>query len=549
MKPILVWALGLIFCLQVDAAIRDTLIVQTFTFNDITKRRDVFSFPDDNRQWEKIYLVRTLKCDEKTTRDKYPCGEWDYSTHTHIHMPATNNTSEIFELENFVTPYGKRLDLNGDKGWTFVYDVSDYAPLLKGKVDISSGNDQELLDMKFIFIEGIPARNVLSVQNLYPFGSYNYGQLADDEKLKPFWLKLPTNAVAYKLRARISGHGHHGPRNCCEWDSKTHTYFANNEVLFRWNVWKNCGDNPIYPQGGTWQFDRAGWCPGTPVDTYDFELTPKVNPGDSLLFDYGIEMYTNNGEKGGNFLQSHQLFSYGAPNFKYNPELVDIIAPSTKDQHSRVNPICKDPEIVIRNAGRNTLRSLTIHYGLRSGKKETFVWNGQLGFLEEERVVLPSFSWKGLEKDSLFICELKFPNGIQDEWTHNDRLTSMVRKPMILPSKLFLYIEAQELGRAKENSYQIIDQNGKVLFERDSFEDNAVYEDFIELKDGCYELRISDKHEDGMIRQWWYRNSNPELVGKDGKIVIYDQHHNILKELKFDFAESEIFRFRVGKAW
>ena len=48
-----------------------------------------------------------------------------------------------------------------------------------------------------------------------------------------------------------------------------------------------------------------------------------------------------------------------------------------------------------------------------------------------------------------------------------------------------------------------------------------------------------------MIRQWWYRNSNPELVGKNGMIEILDEEKNLLKRLKYDFAEAEIFRFRV----
>ncbi|MBI9064702.1 MAG: hypothetical protein JEZ14_22140, partial [Marinilabiliaceae bacterium] len=267
----------------------DTLVVQTFTFEDITKRRDVFSFPDDERTWEKILMIRTLKCDEKTTGDIYPCGEWDYSTSTFVHVPV-GDTTELFELEGFVTPYGKGLNL-GENGWSFEYDVTDYAPLLRGDIDLSSGNNQELLDVKFLFIEGTPPRNVLSVENLYPWGSYKYQAVADEEVLTSQKILLNPKATGFMLRARISGHGHNGPRNCCEWDAKSHTYYVNKEVAFRWTVWKDCGMNPIYPQGGTWQFDRAGWCPGTPLDVYDFELTEKVFPGDSIEIDYGIEMY------------------------------------------------------------------------------------------------------------------------------------------------------------------------------------------------------------------------------------------------------------------
>ena len=482
---------------------------------------------------------------KKTTLDKYPCGEWDYSTHTHVYVQKNDSVKEIFELENFVTPYGKRLDL-GEDGFTFVYDVTDYAPILKGRVELSSGNTAELVDLKFLFIKGKPVRDVISVENIYPWGNYKYEDLADEKELKPVELCFNPEAKGYMLRARISGHGHNGPRNCCEWDSKTHTYFGNGEVLFRWNIWKNCGNNPIYPQGGTWQFDRAGWCPGTPVDTYDFELTRYVNPGDSLEFDYGIEMYKDNGEKGGNFIQSHQLFTYGGPNFKNDASVADIIAPSSKDEYSRVNPICKDPRIMIQNTGANTLRSLVITYGLKHGRQYVYMWNGQLEFLDKEEVLLPNIPWDEAESDPHFIVTVRKPNGMKDDNAINNTMISEVRLPQIVDSSFFLVIEANDKGRAQETSYTITNALGEIFYERESLDDEQEYEDFIEqLSAGCYELRLKDKNEDGMIRHWWYRSSNPELIGRNGRIAIYDADRELIKELKYDFSESEVFRFRV----
>ncbi len=533
----------LVICFPLLADIGDTLVVQTFIFNDIEKRRDFFEFPDDERTWEKIYMRRTLKCDEQTKRDSFPCGEWDYSTFTLLYIPI-GDTVEIFELENYVTPYGMGIDLNGDCGWTYIYDVTYYAPLLKGRVEISSGNQQELLDMKFIFVEGIPLRDVISVRNLYPWDSYKYEQIAIDSVMQPFELILDPKASGYMLRARISGHGHHGPQNCCEWDNKTHTYYANESVLFRWNIWKNCGDNPIYPQGGTWQFDRAGWCPGTAVDTYDFELTNFINPGDTIMFDYGIEMYKDNGEKDGNYRQCHQLFSYGKPNFANNVEVYDIITPSDKDEYSRKNPICKDPEIIIRNSGSNTLRSLTINYGLKGEEIYTYIWNGILEFTEKENVILPNIDWLDFQITNFFI-KVSNPNGMPDEYPNNNIMTSKIVIPEILPDKFLLHIEAQGLGRARDNAYTIIDDIGKILYQKDNFEDNEIYEELIELSEGCYELKIIDSKEDGMIRHWWNRNSDPELVGENGKIEILNENKKLIKKLKYDFAESEIFRFRV----
>ena len=391
-----------------------------------------------------------------------------------------------------------------------------------------------------MYIEGTPVRNIISVKSIYKQGSYKYEHLALDSVLKPQDIILNKDAYGYMLRARISGHGHNGPRNCCEWDSKTHTYFNNGEVLFRWNVWKNCGSNPIYPQGGTWQFDRAGWCPGTPVDTYDFELTDKVNRGDTINLDYGIEMFQDNGEKNGNYLMSHQLFTYGKPNFKTDACIVDIVAPTTKDEYSRLNPICANPHIIIQNTGSHPLKKLTITYGLKSGKKMKYIWHGDLKFLEKAHVILPNIDWKKLKTDPNFVVNIQ-----NDAYLHNNYMTSRVVMPMILPKSIYVNITAQGIGRAKDNGFTLTDSKGNILLDKQEFEDCEEYSQPIELTKGCYELRVFDRKENGMIRQWWYRNSNPKLVGDNGLIEILDENLKRLKVLKYDFAEDEIFRFRV----
>lgn len=545
----------------------DTLTVQLFTFDDIDKREGTFEFPKDHTVWERVYMVRTLKCDEKTSLDKYPCGEWDYSTHTKVYInrgkklitkkgESAKDSLEVFELENYITPYGKRLDL-GEDGFTYVYDVTDYAPILTGDVHISSGNRAELLDMKFLFIKGTPPRDIISVENLYPWGSYKYEKLSDNIDLKPLELELNPDAEGYMLRARISGHGHFGPRNCCEWESKTHTYLLGRAPLkgveyemleraFRWNVWKNCGNNPIYPQGGTWQFDRAGWCPGTAVDTYDFELTPKVHPGDTVVLDYHIEPYSENGEKGGSYIQSHQLFTYGPANFKNDASVEDIIAPSDRDLYSRINPICKDPKIVIQNRGSNRLKSVTIRYGLRGVIEDEYLWTGDLEFLEKATVSLSGIPIELALQSREFFAEVVNPNSIEDDYPNNNLLTSTVTLPKLLPSTFTLIVDANGNERAEETSWTITNSVGEVFFEDSELEDDKSYSINIEeLPTGCYELKVSDRAEDGMVRHWWNRNSAPERVGVNGRVAIVDEDGELLKELKYDFAEDEVFRFII----
>ena len=533
------------------ASAGDTLIVQTFTFNDITKRRGIFQFPE-NGNWAKIILVRTLKCDWETKHDKYPCGEWDYTTNTLVYVPhfPGDTAKEIFELENFVTPYGKRLDFNGEKGWSYFYDVTDYAPILKGDVDISSGNLQELLDMKFIFVKGTPARNVIAIENIYPRGMYKYSDLSDNKKLTPKNIILRKDSQGYKLKARITGHREVGPYACCEWDSKQMKYtYGTSEgrsTIAYWTVWKDCSHDPVFPQGGTWPFDRAGWCPGSPALTFEFDISNLFAPGDTIPnFDYEIQPYTNNGEKDGEFVESHQIIYYGTPNFQNDATIEDIIAPNKYEGYSRDNPICGSPRIIIKNHGAGVLRSAKISYGLLNGKKSYFEWNGNLKFLETQEVYLPPPDWNGMNEESIFTVEISNPNNMPDENLSNNILSAVVSTPATLPQNFILHIEATDLGRAKGNSYTIFDGSGKIYFAKNEFEDNAVYDEKINLSDGCYVFLLTDKQRDGMMRHWWERD-HPERIGNNGKISIINIEGDTLKTFPPDFGAEIRYCFSVN---
>ncbi|MEO6758121.1 MAG: LamG domain-containing protein, partial [Saprospiraceae bacterium] len=77
-----------------------------------------------------------------------------------------------FELVSLVTPYGNGLSL-GASGKTFTFDVTDFAPILHGdkKLSVEFGGEwQEDLDLKFVFVAGVPARQVVDIQNVWPEG-------------------------------------------------------------------------------------------------------------------------------------------------------------------------------------------------------------------------------------------------------------------------------------------------------------------------------------------------------------------------------------------
>ncbi len=545
MKHIYSWSI--LFCLlaflskDAMANTGDSTLVQTFSFDSIQTRRAVFKFPEENKRYEKVLMYYTLKCDDRTTLDKYPCGEWDYLTYVNIYKDTT-----FFEIGRYITPYGKRLDLGVD-GFTWVQDVTDYQHLLKGDVDLSAGNTAELLDLKFIFIEGIPARDVISVRNLWGgFSSYKYSDLSEDKALASITEDLDKKAKNFVVRSRISGHGHYGDRNCCEWVAKEHYLFINGEKCFNWTVWKDCGNNPIYPQGGTWQFDRGGWCPGTFVDTYDHEITPYLTSKKEVEIDYGIEPHDKNTEEGkGNFVISKQLISYGAPNFKNEAAIVDIVAPSVKKMYNRFNPISVNPIVRIRNNGKQTLKTLEFKYGLEGGELALYKWEGSLEFLETVDISLPKPSWKGVTESDKFRVEILKPNGNKDQYLNNNVMLSQIEKPIVLPSSFRIQIKMQKYGRAKDNSYCIVDENGEEIYYADNFEDGSLVEKEINLSKGAYEFTFFDSKEDGIIKHWWRRGRGD--VGEDGNLEFVDKDGNLIYSFPCDFAEKVSLRFFVGE--
>jgi len=454
---------------------------------------------------------------------------------------------ERFELARFITPYGKGLDL-GEDGFTWIAEVTEYAPLLAGSVDLEAGNGFELLDLRFAFIEGRPPREVLRLRNLWAGGNYSYGELADDGDLVSQVVPLDADASGRMIRSRISGHGHCGPRNCCEWDRKQHHLELNGIRRFSWEVWKDCGMNPLHPQGGTWQFDRAGWCPGTFVETEDHEITP-FTLGDTLLaVDYAVQPYDpQSGERDGRFYIEHQLFEFGPIEREYDVELQDILAPSTRDEHRRLNPGSGRPLIRIRNLGSGTVESVKIRYGLTGAAPSVYCWEGRLAFRESALVELPRPDWSGMDGDAPFEAELRRPNGRRDENRRNNLLRSSVPESVVLPAEVVIHVRSPGLGRAAENRWLVLDAAGEVFAERNEFEDFALSRDTLRLAPGPWEFFFLDNAEDGMIRHWWLRGYAPDLIGENGELMILNLEGDTLANLGYDFAEQTALRFFVGE--
>lgn len=404
---------------------------------------------------------------------------------------------ETFQIQNYVTPYGIGLSLGSD-GFRWVYDVTDYAPILKGQVEISAGNQQELIDLKFVMIEGTPPREIIDIQSIW-LGDYQHSDIANDVVMPAVELDLHPDAISYRVKTRTSGHWFGGFQNCAEFCPKLHHLKVDDVMQFEWNNWKECADNPVIAQGGTWIYDRAGWCPGTFTDTYDHDITPFVTPGESVSLDYGMQVTPNGME--GNYRVTMQLVSYGETNFEVDAAISEIISPSDWEFRSKINPICTDPIVEIENTGSSTLTSVLITYNVLGGESMEYEWTGSLEFTEKEQVTLPIPNqgfWDTDAEEDVFEVTVWAPNGTvpEAEYEGNNYARTTFEKPEVYSGLFMFRMYTNNAGY--ENSYTIKNDLGETVMSRDGMSNTTIYEDTVFMEDGCYVLEFLDSGQDGM---------------------------------------------------
>ena len=413
------------------------------------------------------------------------------------------------EIARYITPYGIQFDL-GPNGFSWIYDVTDYQDYLKGIVDLAAHNTQELLDLSFAFVEGIPPRDVHKREPIWSdFRSYGFSAMAADDVLQEKKVFLQDTSSGFKIKTRMSGHGQVGNAACCEWVSNDHSIKVDGVTRFEWDIFEeeDCGINPLIGQGGTWPYAREGWCPGDKVKEYEFELTPFVTPGDSVALDYVINQVPgfDPGQGGGNYRAAYDLISYSAPNFQNDAAITEVLNPSNYEYYRKWNPTCSNPRVILRNTGAQPLTSCTIQCWITYGDNIEFEWTGNLGFMEEEIVEIPVTSnawWTDLDQNMTFTAYVRNVNGTfgNDDYLQNSVKTSKFDAPEMIDGPFFVWFTTN--NRANENYYELFDGAGNLIFERGQLQNNTQYKDTFDLAPGCYSIVLTDTDDDGL--SFWY---------------------------------------------
>ncbi len=249
------------------------------------------SFPATGA-YQKIILHLSLDCPQGG------CDPWDRFASLGVVTqkavaPATDDT--IVEIQRFITPYhvGAKWDL----------DVTDLRPLLTGDVTLRafidtwvgpSNGGGWLLSASFEMTGGVPSPLPVAVIPVWTMRSAAYGDPAKPiaQSVPAAMLTLPA-ASSYALRTFVTGHGQGNTGNCAEFCSRTHTLTAG-ATKHDATVWRtDCPTTAAPNQQGTWQYPRAGWCPGADVHPWKVDVTADIAASPTATFAYDVQTYDN----------------------------------------------------------------------------------------------------------------------------------------------------------------------------------------------------------------------------------------------------------------
>lgn len=523
------------------STVNDTLYDSVAHLSHLVQERQVFSKSGELRS-DSIGIVATNTYYNATNKSYYytslgvlydSASNSPNGTLTLTDLTYYNRFPMKFEIMSFVTPYGINLDL-GMEGKTWIFDVTDFSPFLIGKKRMTmerGGEYQEEMDISFHYIIGTPEREVKEIKEVWPTGYNGYNDIIANKYFAPRKIPLDTSAKYYEVKTSITGHGQEG-----EFIPRMHFLKVDNGTQFDWQVWKDCGENPVYPQGGTWIYDRAGWCPGMATDVQVNDITSIVGSNDSVLLDYGVTSASGTS----NYIVSNKLVTYGEYNHNLDAAIVDVIAPSNRVEYTRENSICHYPKITIRNTGKTQLTSLKIEFWVNnSSTKEVFNWTGNLAPSQNEIVEMhaPNTMWQSVSGlDNVFHAEISQPNNGSDEYSFNNYYSSEFTVPDFIESPF--RIDYRSNSAASETSFKIYDEFGTEIYSNSGQANNTLFRDTLNLGLGCYRLVVKDTDGDGI--GFW---ANSDGTG-------YLRFHKMTGQAAWainpDFGGSFTYNFTIG---
>ena len=500
-------------------------------------------FPTAAKTYRRVYMIFTLgkyTCPGYTygTGSVPWCGDWDYTVQNYL----ITKTGETFELGRLITPYANGSAPRTPYTWQqhYVYDVTDYVSKLTDsatmRIFYSGYSGGFTANIKFEFIEGTPDRTVMGISRLWN-GSYSYGDTSHgganniNNHFTTRTESAPAGTQSTDLKFTVTGHGS-DPNYCNEFCSHNYNVLLNGATVGTQTIWRsNCGANELYPQSGTWIYQRANWCPGAMVYSNDNYL-PGIIGGTTFNTAIQFEDYIGNG--GASYTTEATLIYYGGLNKTLDATMEHIISPTIDENYFRENPICATPVINIKNTGATTITSMTIQYGVSGTTPLTYNWTGSLASLQDADITLPALPAISAEAGTTgtygFSATILSVNGAADDDATNNTLQSQFVAAPMWPStfRILFNTNNETISSASticETSWIIYDVNNNIVTSRQNAEISSSYNDTINLLPGDYRLQVYDSSCDGLA--WWGFSGSGVTDGSITAIKTTGTHANI----------------------
>jgi hypothetical protein len=246
------------------------------------------TFPAAGLRYRKVTLHLKLSCPTGG------CDFWDRLGHLSLVRPAPTAGGDPVELElaRFITPYRVGAD--------FTVDVTDLQRVLEGEQTVrlfidtwvgpgSAYGAGWMVDAAFDFEGGLATPDPYAVIPLWAPQRLVYGDPARPVDATAT-AEVPADATGVRVRALVTGHGQGNAGNCAEFCQREHTFTIGATPVTRM-VWRaDCATTAAPGQQGTYQYARAGWCPGAMVAPWIADAPATAGP---LAVRYGVASYEN----------------------------------------------------------------------------------------------------------------------------------------------------------------------------------------------------------------------------------------------------------------
>ncbi|CAH8282391.1 putative secreted protein (Por secretion system target) [Mariniflexile fucanivorans] len=239
-----------------------------------------FTMPQHVGSYNQIIANLLVEC-PSTTGD---CDNWDRRAFIDVMGPDRN----WIQIIRYVTPFGV--------GCSHTIDLTDYASLLQGEVQFRMfidtwGTGGWQISLDFDFNKGTPQYLYSKVDELWD-GNWDLGNPDDLQPVPVANYTYDANILSSHLRLSNTGHGwgSNNSQNAAEFYHATNYIDIDGVQNYEQNLWNTCNPNPdgCSPQGGTWTYNRAGWCPGSIAPPDIVDMTSQISKG-SVNFSYRFD--------------------------------------------------------------------------------------------------------------------------------------------------------------------------------------------------------------------------------------------------------------------